>query len=171
MLKLSQIQLKLVFLQAFWDSLPRSQRGRRKKPWEADRVQKALQIQEVWGDWGQITNLVPIWTLHHLLLGSVEWNNRVDRGACLPLDFPGGRIRRNPQPFSWLLFYDCLGWPQEVAIPFMVQIWIIGLIQLLCIVCILHKQMSYIQRSLFFPKIEFLIKAHVRGWSFLRGLM
>ena len=134
----SQNRWKCV-LQAFWESLPRHQRGRRAKSWEVDGMQKTLQVQEVWGDRRQATNLIQIWTLYTLLLGRVQWNICVDGGTSLPLDFPRGRVRRNPQPVSWLLLlslYGCFGWLQEVAIPFLVQIsWIMG-IQILGIACI-----------------------------------
>ena len=111
--------------QEIWDILPRNQRGRRRKLNEANRMQKTLQIPEVRGDWRKATNLIPIWTLHPLLLGCLQWNHCVDRGASLPLDFPGGRIRWNPRSFSGLFLYDCLGWPQGVHIHFMVQMpWV-----------------------------------------------
>ena len=134
----SQNKWKYV-LQTFWNSLPRHQRGRRTKPGEVDRMQETLQVQEVRGDRRQATNLIQIWTFYTLLLGRLQWNNCVDGGASLPLDFPGGRVRRNPQPVSWIFLlglYGCFGWPQEVAIPFLVQISRIMAIQLF-IICII----------------------------------
>ena len=101
------MQNKEIIVQALRGTVPGHQCGRRKSPERANRVQKALQIQNVRGDWRKAANLLPIWPLHHLFLGGVQRDNRVDGGACvlgcfkcdtlskkiaMPVQFPPGHI-------------------------------------------------------------------------------
>ena len=115
------MQNKKIIVQALRGTVPGHQCGRRKSPERANRVQEALQIQKVRGDWREAADLLPIRSLHHLFLGGVQRDHRVDGGACVSLDIAGGRVWWNSKSVSGLFLHDSLGRPQKRDVPFLVK--------------------------------------------------
>ena len=114
-------KIKKLIVQALRGTVPGHQCGRRKSLERANRVQEALQIQKVRGDWREAADLLPIRPLYHLFLGGVQRNHRVDRGACVSLDIPGGRVWWNSEFVSGLFLHDALGRPQKCDVSFLVK--------------------------------------------------
>ena len=72
-------------------------------------VSETVPLQKVQLSWGPFPFKLQVGTLHLLLVGRVEQDQRGDWGADLPNVDLGGGIRGHPWSFSWVFFYFVLG--------------------------------------------------------------
>ena len=72
-------------------------------------VSETVPLQKVQLSWGPFPFKLQVGTLHLLLVGCVEQDQRGDWGADLPNVDLGGGIWGHPWSFSWVFFYFVLG--------------------------------------------------------------